>query len=163
MSKTNTVNYTANDRAIVEALKNASKPMTLAEINEATGLELKPGSLSAAVKKGLIAKGNEVKVLRDSHREVSTFTFVTADVLKNGDKAYNYTDSEVKILAAAATLEGEFTLAELSDACGITLKSGNINSLVKKGNLAKAGTRKVPCKAPAKVFTYVFVADIPEA
>jgi len=170
-TKTNTAvtTYTANDRAIVDALKGADHPMTLAEINAATGLApLKPGSMTAAVHKGLITKGEEIKVKRPAKREVSTYSFVTADALKGGKdgKAFNYTSSETNILAAAATMPKDdtpFTLAELSAAYGSEIKSGNINSLVKKGNLAKVGTRKVDCEATAKVSTYVFAADIPNA
>lgn len=162
------INYTANDRAIVDALKGADHPMTLAEINATTGLApLKPGSMTAAVRKGLITKGEEIKVKRPAKREVSTYSFVTADALKGGKdgKAFNYTSSETNILAAAATMPKDvpFTLAELSTAYGSEIKSGNINSLVKKGNLAKVGTRKVDCEATAKVSTYVFAADIPNA
>ena len=37
MTKEKQTNYTENDRAIVNALKGAEGPMTLAQINEATG------------------------------------------------------------------------------------------------------------------------------
>ena len=166
-TKVNTVTtYTANDHVIVDVLKGAGHPMTLAEINAATGLApLKPGSMTAAIRKGLITKGEEIKVKRPAKREVSTYSFVTADALKGGKdgKAFNYTSSETNILAAAATMpkDAPFTLAELSAACGSEIKSGNINSLVKKGNLAKVGTRKVDCETTAKVSTYVFAADVP--
>lgn len=166
-TKANTVTYTVNDRAIVDALKGADHPMTLAEINAVTGLApLKPGSMTAAIRKGLITKGEEIKVKRPAKREVSTYSFVTADALKGGKdgKAFNYTSSETNILAAAAAMpskDASFTLAELSAACGFEVKSGNINSLVKKGNLAKVGTRKVDCESTAKVNTYVFAADVP--
>lgn len=169
MSNSKTINYTANDRAIVAALKGADHPLTLAEINEKSGLSLKPGSMTSAIRKGLIVKGEDVKVKRTVKREVSTYRFVTADALDitmDGKpiKPFNYTPSEIAILATAATMpKGEpFTLAELSAAHGAApIKSGNINSLVKKGNLAKAGTRKIECEGSAKVATYVFAADIP--
>lgn len=168
MSNSKTINYTANDRAIVAALKDADHPLTLAEINEKSGLSLKPGSMTSAIRKGLIAKGEDVKVKRPVKREVSTYVFVTADVLNitmDGKpfKPFSYTPSETRILAAAATMphKDSFTLAELSAAYGAEVKSGNINALVKKGNLAKVGTRKVDCEATAKVSTYVWCADIP--
>ena len=163
-----TITYTANDRAIVEALKGADHPLTLAEINEKSGLSLKPGSMTSAIRKGLIAKGDDVKVKRPVKREVSTYVFVTADALNitmDGKpiKPFNYTPSELAILTTAATMpKGEpFTLVELSIAHRAEIKSGNINSLVKKGNLAKAGTRKIECEGSAKVATYIFAADIP--
>lgn len=166
-----TITYTANDRAIVAALKGADHPLTLAEINEKSGLSLKPGSMTSAIRKGLIVKGDDVKVKRPVKREVSTYVFVTADVLNitmDGKpikpiKPFNYTPSELAILATAATMpKGEpFTLAELAAAHRAEIKSGNINSLVKKGNLAKAGTRKIECEGSAKVATYMWCADVP--
>ena len=50
MKKT-TITYTDNDRAIVAAVKNAPEGLTLAEINEATGLKIVAGHIVAAMKK----------------------------------------------------------------------------------------------------------------
>lgn len=170
MSKTKTINYTANDRTIVAALKDADHPMTLAEINEKAHLNLKAGSITSAVRKGLVTKVGETKVKRPTKHKVSTYSFVTAEVLTevrhdgSAPKPYNYTPSETAILATASTMPHQdkpFTLAELSAAHGAEVKSGNINSLLYKGNLAKVGTRIVDAWTYTKVSTYAFAADVP--
>lgn len=170
MSKTKTVTYTANDRAIVAVLKGADHPMTLAEINEKAHLNLKAGSITSALRKGLITKcGDKVPVKRRTKHKVSTYSFVTAEVLievrndGGAPKPYNYTPSETAILATASTMPKDkpFTLAELSAAHGSEVKSGNINSLLNKGNLVKVGTRIVDAWTTTKVSTYVFAADVP--
>ena len=40
--------------AVIETLKNATAPMTLAEISNAAGVEVKSGTTNAMVKAGLI-------------------------------------------------------------------------------------------------------------
>ena len=50
-------------------------------------------------------------------------------------KTVNYTDTEKKIVEALSTSERALTLAELSEKLGMEIKSGNINALVKKGNV----------------------------
>lgn len=154
--------YTDNDRAIVNALRD-SEGMTLAELNTATGLELKPGHIVSAMKKGLIAAISEREIMRPSTRKVSTYHFITADVLSNGDKPFNYTDGEKAVLNAAGSLEGNFTLAQLATAMGLErITSGSINGLVKKGNIGKGDQVDVDCFVKSSVKVYGFVADIPE-
>lgn len=158
------VTYNDNDRAIVNALRG-TEGLTLAEINEATGLKLVSGNIVSAMKKGLIAASGEREVERPVIRPVSTYRFVTDEVLMGGNgKPFNYTDGEKVILEAAKGIDGEFTLADLADAMKIEkLSSGSINGLVKKGNIAKAGTRDVESSAKSTVKVYSFVRDIPEA
>jgi hypothetical protein len=154
--------YTANDRAIVDALRNAPEGLTLAGLCEATGLELKPGHVVSAMKKGLIASIGEVTVERPGTREVSTYNFVTADVLTNGDKPFNYTDGEKEVLAAAAGIDSPFTLADLATAMNLDrLTSGRINGLVKKGNITKGDMIEVPTTVKASAKVYGYVKDIP--
>lgn len=164
MAKTNKpVTYNDNDRAIVNALKG-NEGLTLAEINEATGLTLVSGNIVSAMKKGLIAASGEKEVERPVVRPVSTYSFVTDEVLigANG-KPCNYTDNEKGILGAAKGIDGEFTLADLAAAMGLEkLSSGSINGLVKKGNIAKAGSRDVEGIAKSTVKVYSFVRDIPD-
>ena len=156
------INYTANDRAIVGALKTATEGLTLAQLCEITGLEIKPGHIVSAMKKGLIAPIGEVEISKPSKRKVSTYNFVTNEVLTNDGKAFNYTDGEKEVLAAAAGIESPFTLADLASAMGLEkLSSGRINGLVKKGNIAKGDQIEVPTTSKATVNVYGFVADIP--
>ena len=164
MSTDKKITYSDNERAIVAALKNAPEGMTLAQLIEATGLDIKPGHMVSAAKKGLIASIGDMDITRPAKRKVSTYVFVTADVLKNEkDKEFNYTDNERNVLAAASQLDGEFTLAELASAMGVEkLSSGSINGLVKKGNIRKGDTeREIVAEAKAKVKVYGFKADIP--
>lgn len=164
-TKTNKpVTYNDNDRAIVNALKGTDG-LTLAEIKEATGLEIVSGHIVSAMKKGLIESIGEREVIRPSVRKVSTYVYVDSDV-RNGEngKAYNYTDGEKDVLAAAATLEGAFTLAQLATAMNREkLSSGSINGLVKKGNITKGDMVEVPATSKSTVKIYGFVKDIPDA
>ena len=75
-------------------------------------------------------------------------------------KIVNYTDTEKKILTALENADHALTLAELSDALGMEVKSGNINALVKKGNVEKSGEREVIVQAKRKVGEYSFVKAI---
>lgn len=156
--------YTSMDKSIVSALKGAENGLTLAELAEATGLEVKSGHVVGAVKKGLIEVIGEREIARPGKRKVSTYAFVTADVLTNADgKSFNYTDNEKALLASAATVEGEFTLAELAVVMNKErLTSGSINGLVKKGNIVKGETdRTIEVTVKASVNVYGFVKDIP--
>ena len=156
--------FTKTDKAIVEALKGAVEGLTLTELNEATGIEIKSGHVVGAVKKGLIEAIGEREVTRPAKRKVATYVFVTADALSNAEgKAFNYTDNEKALLAVAATMEGDFTLAELAVAMNKErLTSGSINGLVKKGNIAKGeNDRTVDTFAKSSVNVYGFVKDLP--
>ena len=75
-------------------------------------------------------------------------------------KTINYTDTEKKIVEALATADCPLTLAELSEKLGMEIKSGNINALVKKGNVEKSGEREIIVQAKRKVGEYSFVRSI---
>lgn len=75
-------------------------------------------------------------------------------------KTVNYTDTEKKIVTALETADRPLTLAELTDMLGMEIKSGNINALVKKGNVEKSGEREVIVQAKRKVGEYSFVRAI---
>lgn len=160
---TNKINYTANDRAIVDALKNAPEGLTLAGLCAATGLELKPGHLVHAMGKGLIEAIGDVEIVKPAKRKVNTYNFVSGDFLSNADgKPFNYTDNEKEVLKVAATIDSPFTLADLAVAMGVEkLASGRINGLVSKGNISKGDQVEVACTAKGTVRVYGFVADIP--
>lgn len=156
--------FTKNDVAIVNALKEAPEGLTLAEIATATGLEIKPGHVVGACKKGLIQVIGEREIERAGKRKVATYKLVTADALTNAEgKAYNYTDNEKALMAVAATIDGEFTLAELAVAMNKErITSGSTNGLVKKGNLVRGeNDRTIEVVVKASVNVYGFVKDIP--
>ena len=75
-------------------------------------------------------------------------------------KTVNYTDTEKKIVTALETADRPLTLAELTDMLGMEIKSGNINALVKKGNVEKSGEREIIVQAKRKVGEYSFVRAI---
>lgn len=160
-NKEKVVNYTDNDRAIVNALQNGE--MTLAELREATGLDLKPGHVTSAMKKHLIAKAGEREVIRPTTRQVSTYIYVDSEVRSNEKgKAYNYTEGELKVLGAAAGIDSPFTLAELAAAMGVEkLSSGSINGLVKKGNITKGDAREIEAQAKSTVGVYAVSDELP--
>lgn len=162
MAKTKT--FTQIDCAVVNALKENPNGLTIAELCEITGLEVKPGHVVGSVKKGLIEVIGSREVMRPTKRNVSLYEFVTADELKNAEgKAFNYTDGEKAVLAAAATIASPFALEDLAKAMGKErLTSGSINGLVKKGNICKLDeVRQVPGFAKKDVNVYGFVRDIP--
>ena len=167
MKKENKTNYTENDKAIVNALKGAEGPMTLAQINEAigykfTGLKLVAGNIVSAMRKGLIAKAGEVDVEKEGTRKVYTYNFVSGEVMTKADgKPFNYTDGEQEILKVASEIDSPFTLETLSKKLGRKVSSGSTNGLIKKGNLTKGNQISIPCMVKSTVSTYVFVADIP--
>ena len=49
--------------AVIETLKNATAPMTLAEIANAAGVEIKSGTTNAMVKVGLITVAGEREIV----------------------------------------------------------------------------------------------------
>ena len=163
MKKENKINYTENDRTIVNALKGAESPMTLAQINETTNLvKLVAGNIVSAMRKGLIAKAGEVDVEKEGTRKVYTYNFVSGDVMTKADgKPFNYTDGEKEILKVASEIESPFTLETLSKKLGRKVSSGSTNGLIKKGNITKGDQISIPCMVKSTVSTYAFAADIP--
>ena len=162
MSKEKQTNYTENDRAIVNALKGAEGPMTLAQINKATGLKLVAGNIVSAMRKGLITKAGEVDVEKEGTRKVYTYNFVSADAMVKADgKPFNYTDGEQEILKAASEIDSPFTLETLSKKLGRKVSSGSTNGLIKKGNITKGDQVSVSCMVKSTVSVYAFAADIP--
>jgi len=154
------VTYSDNDRLIVNTLKGVEAGLTLAEINANANADIKPGTMTSAIKKGLIEKVGEREVYKPYMKEVNTYTLVSKEVqVKEDGKSYNYSDGENEILNAFA--DGAYTLAELSEMVGRTLTSGSINGLVKKGNIAKADPVEREATRKSTVAVYGFVSDIP--
>lgn len=159
-----TITYTTRDRDVVALLKANANGMTMESIAEALNIELKPGHMVSMMKRNLIEVVGDTEIVRMKPTKKTAYHFVTADVLKKEDgKNYNYTDNETALLKVAATMEGDFTLAELATAMGKEkLSSGSINGLVKKGNIVTRA-EKVDRLAAAKksVNVYGFKSDIP--
>ena len=78
------IKFNEKDRAIVEVLKNATKPMTNKEISAALGTPVAAGTLTSCVNKGIIAVAGKVEVSSSAPREVNTYAFVTDEKLKTG-------------------------------------------------------------------------------
>jgi len=58
---------------VLEVLKNADAPLTLAEISEAAGIEVKTGSTNAMITAGLIKKVGTRKVAKTVYVEVAEY------------------------------------------------------------------------------------------
>lgn len=157
--------FTKLNASIVNALKNAPEGMTGAELTEAIGEPVLPGHLVGAMKKGLIEVIGAREVTKVKPAGAATlYELVSAEPLKGEDgKEFNYTDSAKEILAAAAALGRNFTLADLSEAMGKKIVSGHTNHLVKKGNLRNLGKIGLGRETTVtdEVNVYGFVKDIP--
>lgn len=155
--KTKTITWNDAAKAIVKTLAESDKPLTLAEINAISEVEILPGNITGLIKKGVILNVGKTDALVPSKRKVSLYAFVTAEPQTNpaNGKICNYTDTERAILATIKDADAPMTLAQISEAMGRTLISGNINGLVTKGNVAIAGEVEVPCMSKKKVSKYV--------
>lgn len=156
-TKSKTITWNDAAKAIVKTLADSDKPLTLAEINAISGVEILPGNITGLIKKGVILNVGKTDALVPSKRKVSLYAFVTAEPQTNpaNGKICNYTDTERAILATIKDADAPMTLAQISEAMGRTLISGNINGLVTKGNVAVAGEVEVPCMSKKKVSKYV--------
>lgn len=156
-TKSKTITWNDAAKAIVKTLAESDKPLTLAEMNTISGVEILPGNITGLIKKGVILNVGKTDALVPSKRKVSLYAFVTAEPQTNpaNGKICNYTDTERAILATIKDADAPMTLAQISEAMGRTLISGNINGLVTKGNVAVAGEVEVPCMSKKKVSKYV--------
>lgn len=59
-----------------------------------------------------------------------------------------------KVLEVLKTADGALTLAEISEAAGVEVKSGTTNAMVTAGLIRKVGTRKVAKTIYVEVATY---------
>ena len=157
-SKSKPITYTENDRVIVKTLKDAGKPLTLAEINSIANTSIKSGSITAARNKGLIENAGTVPVNRTTFKYVNSYEFVTD--ITNGD--VKVSDAQKEILAVAKTMKSPFTLDDLRTAMSKSIPSGTINALVQRGNFTKGERVKVNRTVVSEVNSYVFKNDIPD-
>lgn len=163
MAKERKITYNDNDRAIVNALKGAENGLTLAEINEATGLNLVSGNIVSTMGKGLIEAIGEREYTKMGKSKVSTYHYVNSNARVNAKgEQLDFTEKQDAVLKAAQGYDGYFTLADLAAAMGVEkVAPGVVTPLVKAGNLEKGEDREVlrPTKGVHKV--YGFVKDIP--
>lgn len=156
-TKSKTITWNDAAKAIVKTLADSDKPLTLAEINAISEVKILPGNITGLIKKGVILNVGKTDALVPSKRKVSLYAFVTAEPQTNpaNGKICNYTETESAILATIKDADAPMTLAQISEAMGRTLISGNINGLVTKGNVSMAGEIEVPCMSKKKVSQYV--------
>lgn len=161
--------FREGDKAIVTALKNTPTGLTLAQIREITGVDLKYANIMSATQKGYITCLGDVTTETSKTREVTTYNFITTDVLAGANgRLFNYSEDEKTVLAAAATINSPFTrdqLATAMNARGIdTLEKIDfidcIKYLIKKGNFTfNFSEELVTVKSTSKLYGYV--KDIP--
>lgn len=151
---------TETDNLIVDALRNAERPMTFAELKDVitlpTGKPLAAAHITHALTMNLIAKGDEVEVEVDRKAKRATYVYVNSDVATKADgKPFNYNEKETAILKFAETADGAFTIAELNEALGTDYKPGTFTALVNKGNLAKGDDVEYTKTVKEKKATYI--------
>lgn len=145
MSTQKPIVFNEKDRAVVAALTARPEGLTLAELREATGMELVAGNVSSMMKKQLIAAIGERTVEKEVESTVSTYTVVTIEPTKNEKGTDNtYTEKQTEVLKVCGAITSPFTLADLAVAMGVEkVAPGIITGLVKKGNLAKGEPKPV--------------------
>lgn len=72
---------------VLEVLKKAEKPLTLAEISERAGIEVKSGSTNALITAGLIKIDGEVKVPVVRYEPRKIYTLGNIEALKTEKEA----------------------------------------------------------------------------
>lgn len=144
-------------KAVVKTLAESDKSLTLAEINAVSGVKVVAGNITSLIRQGIILNVGTTSVAVPSKRKVNTYTLITTEPQTNpaNGKICNYTDTEKAILATIKDADAPMTLAQIGEAMGRTLISGNINGLVTKGNVAMAGEVEVPCMSKKKASQYV--------
>ena len=144
-------------KAVVKTLAESDKPLTLAEINAASGVKVVAGNITSLIRQGIILNVGTTSVAVPSKRKVNTYTLITAEPQTNpaNGKICNYTDTEKAILVTIKDADAPMTLAQIGEAMDRILISGNINGLVTKGNVAIAGEVEVPCMSKKKASQYV--------
>lgn len=144
--------------AIVKALAEADKPLTLDEISAATGMTIKAGHIVSALRKGLIVKDDaEVIVERPAVKKVSTYMRGEVSVDDYLAKFPKSSFSDTTRALADALTETPETLEEISARVGTTFKSGHMTALVLKGIAAKGEEKEIPTTKKSKVSAYELV------
>lgn len=151
-----------NDRLIVSALKGTDG-LTIAEVNEKLGSSLLPVHFNHAAKGGYIEKIGAREVIKARPREVGLYSYIGDEIaLDSKGNPCNYSDTQKAILAAAATIDGEFTLAQLAEVMGVEkVAPGSVTSLVNRGNLAKSENKAtVMSETKSEVAVWGYLKDV---
>lgn len=67
------ININEKRSAVIATLKGANAPMTLAEISEATGMDIKSGTTNAMLAAGYIKKAGTRKIAKTIYVEVTEY------------------------------------------------------------------------------------------
>lgn len=129
--------------AIVAALEGSDKPLSMKEIAEASGFDVKPGHLTSAIKQGLIIKAGDEEYVRPGIRKVGSYVL--------GEYDGELSEKEAATVEIAKGFAGSFTNTMLNEAAGHKIVIG---SLVKKGIFVKDGEVEVPTTSKAKRALY---------
>lgn len=162
---TKTINFSAADKAVVAYLETlGEKGATLAEINKACSLNLKPSNMTTLKHKGVITtKPEKLAVETPAKRKVSLYHFARS---KDDALAIAKTDTERNLIIDGNSFglrkDGvSFTLNDFNTTTKGNAKSGSFTGLVKKGILAKEDAPAlVDGFAKKLVSVYVFVKRI---
>jgi hypothetical protein len=68
--------YSTEAQALIETLKNAGEPLTLAEASERAGVEFKTGHLSSGRADGLIEACGEKEIEVSVKKSVKTYRYI---------------------------------------------------------------------------------------
>jgi hypothetical protein len=150
-----------NDRLIVSALKGTDG-LTIAEVNEKLGSSLLAIHFNHAAKGGFIAKIGEREIMKQRKAGVCVYFYINSDVANDAKgNPCTYSETQNAILAAAASMEGDFTLTELAEVMGVEkVAPGSVTSLVNRGNLGKREEkREVFHDYPSTVTVWGYVKD----
>lgn len=147
------INYTEKDRLVCSLVKDTNG-LSIAEMSEKAGVAISAGSITSAIKKGLIEKLEEREVMRPGVKKVNTYHFDGV-----GDEV-KLTEKETEIVNALDGHDEYFTLADLAKIMNREkMSSGSINGLVKKGVLSKGDELELPTSKKATIGIYGWVAD----
>lgn len=148
--------------AVLKVLRNATKPMTLAEIANAMGVEkIATGTTNAMLTAGYIAKGDKVKVPAAGKRNVNTYAY-KSEPAKDTKVVMN--ETRVAILATLKGANKPMTLAEIANAIGAEkINPGVITPMLTAETIVVAGETSVPTKTSKNVDTYVLGENAPDA
>lgn len=155
--------YNDIDRAIVDALRGTDG-LTLAEICEKTGLDIKAIQVVHAMNGKLVESIGEREIERPATKTAQVYNFVTfehSQVAKKDGTLPEYSEGQEAILNAASSL-GSFTMAQLSEKLGCPVYAGTLTTLVNRGNLSKGDKIEIEYMKPSKVKVFGYVAEVPE-
>lgn len=146
--------------AVINVLKGASAPMTLAEIAAAIGAEkIATGTTNAMLSAGMIVKAGKTKVAAVGTRSVATYKL---NYVPGEDTKVAMNDTRKAIVAALQGATAPMTLAEIAAAIGVEkINPGVISPMLTAEVMSNVGTTKVPTQVSRNVDTYVIgnIAD----